>query len=102
MFITFIELVMEGDWEEMTIGEDIAGEVEIDFDFSSGRIYQAGEDSSLSIVEPEIIIRRFSFARNAKVSVTNSVASFNKEHVTAELTVDDADRTSGGKRLKVT
>lgn len=102
MFITFIELKMEGDWEELTIGEDMAGETTGDFDFGSGRIYQAGEDSALSIVEPEVMIRRFSFLRNAKVSVTNSVISFDMDHVDEELSVDENARTSGGKRLKVT
>ena len=101
MFITFIELVMQGDWEEMTIGED-AAELSAEFDFSSGRIYQAGKDSSLSIVEPEVMIRRFSFLRNAKVSITNSVVSFDMDHVDEELTIDEEARTSGGKRLKVT
>ncbi len=97
VFITFIELVLEGGWNEVPEG-DLRNQLD---SIRRGTAYRANGPSEIKIVEPEVVIRRFIFGTNDVVYVGDSVVSFDSVHVKDELSVDDEGRALGGKRLKV-
>jgi hypothetical protein len=99
VFISFIEAVLEGGWEEIS-PSDLKGQLD---SIANGRMFRAigqAGSSELRIVEPEVVIRRFIFGALANVLVGNSVVSFDSSEIQDELTVDDKNRTSGGNRLR--
>jgi hypothetical protein len=95
IFITFIELVLEGGWNEIPEGDQriAVGRQGL------GTAYRANGPSDLRIVEPEIVIREFQFGTNDVVVVGNGVVSFDSVHIKNELTVDETKRTPDRKRL---
>lgn len=95
VFLSFIELSLEGSWDEITS----SGELELK-DVVNGRAFVAMGESSISVVEPEAAIRRFSFKQSALIIVGNSVVSFDRREMENEFSVDEEARMSGGRRLK--
>jgi hypothetical protein len=66
---------------------------------SGCRVFFAGGEAEIRLVEPEIVIRRFLIKLGAYVAVSESVVVFDSRFVTDELTVDEDLRA--GKRLKI-
>jgi len=97
VFITFIELVLEGGWNEVPEG-DLRSQLD---SIRRGTAFRANGPSEIKIVEPEVVIRRFMFGTNDVVYVGDSVISFDSVHIKEELSVDDKGRAVGGKRLKM-
>jgi len=97
--MSFIELVLEGGhWvEELPPFESplLARQ-----NLANARVFTASEQADFSLVEPELVIRRFRLNPSAPLVVQNSLVMSWSENIVEELTVDDEIRTSGGKRLK--
>jgi len=97
VFITFIELVLDGGWNEIPEGDKrIAVGRQ-----GQGTAYWANGPSDLRIVEPEVVIRQFRFGTNDVVVVGDGVVSFDSTHVKDEFSVDDSKRTPDKKRLMI-
>jgi hypothetical protein len=97
VFITFIELSLEGGWNEISAG-DLRGQLQ---NVVFGRVFEANGPSEVRVVEPEVMLRSFMFGTGARVFVSNSVVSFDSARVQDELTIDDKNRTPDRKRLRL-
>lgn len=94
VFISFIELKFDGGWSEITYSDELTIRETV-----NGRVFVAMGESDITIVEPEVIIRKFRIKASATVIVGNSVVSFDHEDIEDELSVDDKARVLDGKRL---
>ena len=98
VFVTFIELVMEGNWEEALPPFEQTPSLQRE-NLAGYRVFFARKDAEIRLVEPEVVIRRFRFNWGSLVLLKDSFVTFSSGDIAEELTVDEDLRE--GKRLKV-
>jgi hypothetical protein len=97
VFMSFIELVINGGWQEAFPPFETANYRSQNL--AGSRVFIAGTEAELQLVEPEVVIRRFAIRFGAIVAIGSSMVALDLEDITSELSVDEDVRD--GKRLKL-